>query len=84
MTIAIAICRRRSWGSRSAERSAVAARVKAVKLATRPATMAYGRRASPLALPAKTIGSTGRTQGEIAVTIPATNAIATRTSTSSA
>jgi hypothetical protein len=40
MTMAIAICRRRSSGRWSAERSAAAARVKAVKLATRPATIA--------------------------------------------
>jgi hypothetical protein len=50
--------------------------VNAVKLATSPATIATGLRPPPVALPANTIGRTGRTHGEIAVTIPATNAIA--------
>jgi hypothetical protein len=70
----MATFRRRSSGRPSAERSAVATRVKSVKLQTSPATIAYGRRRSPVAPPAKTMGSTGRTQGEIAVTMPATNA----------
>ena len=73
-TTPIATLRRRSSGSPSAERSAVATSVKSVKLQTSPATIAYGRLLSSLAPPANTIGSTGRTQGESAVTMPATNA----------
>src|SRR5581483_5391124 len=49
------------------------------KQVARPATIANGRRRPPLAPPASTIGSTGRTQGEIAVIRPATNASATAT-----
>ena len=75
----IAMLRRRSSGSPRADRSAVAASVKAVKLATSPATIAKGRRGPPEALPAKTIGRTGRTHGLIAVTMPATKAMPTRT-----
>ena len=59
----------------------MAARVNAVKLTTSPATIANGRRSPPAAPPAKTIGSTGSTHGLIAVTIPATKAIPTRTAT---
>ena len=73
MTTPIAMLRSRSSGRPSAESSAVAASVKAVKLATRPADdRVRPARISRRALPANTIGSTGSTQGEIAVTIPAT------------
>jgi hypothetical protein len=53
--------------------------VKTEKLATSPAMIAYGRRPLPVAPPARTIGSTGRTQGEIAVMMPARKAIPSRT-----
>ena len=52
--------------------------MKTVKLTTMPVTIASGRR--PVAPPARTIGSTGSTHGESAVTIPATNPIAIRIS----
>lgn len=77
-TTAMAIFRRRSPGSPSALKSAVAASVNAVKLTTSPATITRGRLAEPLVLPAKMIGRTGRTHGEIAVTMPATNAMPMR------
>jgi hypothetical protein len=56
--------------------------VKTVKLATRPPTIAYGLRFPPVAPPASTIGNTGSTQGETAVTTPATKATARRSSIS--
>jgi hypothetical protein len=55
--------------------------VKALKLAISPAMIAYGRRPPPVAPPAKRMGSTGRTQGEIAVTKPAANPTRSRTIT---
>ena len=73
-TTAIARFRRRSSGRPRAERSAAAVSVKTVKLTTSPAMMANGLRGPPVAPPASTIGSTGRTHGETAVTIPATKA----------
>ncbi len=73
--------RSRSSGRPSAERSAVAASVNAVNETTRPAITAYGRRLPPPLPPASTTGSTGSTHGESAVTIPATNATAIRSST---
>ena len=41
-----------------------------MKLVTRPATIAYGRRRPPVAPPASRIGSTGSTHGESAVITP--------------
>ena len=81
----MAIVRSRSSGSPRALSSAAPASVNVVNETTRPATMAYGRRRSVLvALPARRIGSTGRTHGEIAVMTPARNATTRRTSTSEA
>ncbi len=72
--------RSRSSGRWSAESSAVAVSVKIVKLTTSPATIAYGCRSFPVVPPARITGSTGSTHGESAVTIPATNATARRSS----
>ena len=65
-----------SCGRPSADRSADADSVNTVKLATRPAMIAYGRRRPPAAPPASTIGSTGSTQGDTAAMTPATKPIA--------
>src|SRR5215210_3171912 len=70
---AIARSRRKSSGSPSASRSDAPATVKTVKLPTSPAMIPYGLR--PDAPPARRIGSTGRTHGEIAVIRPASTAI---------
>jgi hypothetical protein len=50
------------------------ARVKNEKLAIRPTMTRYGRRRSPSAPVARTIGRMGSTHGETAVTSPATKA----------
>ena len=76
---AIAMLRSTSCGSPSAERIDAAASVKRVKLATRPAMIANGRRPEPLAPPASTIGSTGRMHGDTAVITPARKPIPSRT-----
>ena len=55
-TTAIAMFRRRSSGRPRADRSAVAASVKAVNETTIPATIAYGRRELPPLPPARTTG----------------------------
>ena len=73
----IARLRRKSCGSPSCERSHDAKSVKTVKLTTTPATMRSGFR--PEAPPARRIGSTGSTHGEIAVTMPATKPMPRRT-----
>ena len=55
------------------------ARVNSVKVVTRPATIAYGRRrVVELVPPARMIGKTGRTHGVNAVITPAKNAIGIR------
>src|SRR4029450_4882358 len=77
-SIAIARSRRKSSGRPSASSSDAPATVKIVKLPTSPRMITYGGR--PEAPPASRIGSTGRTQGEIAVMRPATNAIPSRIS----
>jgi hypothetical protein len=70
-----------SSGRPRALRSAAPASVKAVNEITRPVTIAYGRsRFVVVVLPARRIGSTGSTQGEIAVMIPARKAMPRRTS----
>ncbi len=61
-------------GSPSWSRIQVANRIETRKVTASPAMIAYGRRRLPLAPPASTIGSTGRTHGEIAVISPATKA----------
>jgi hypothetical protein len=48
----------------------------AKKVRQSPAMIAWGRRPPPLALPAKTIGSTGYAHGEIAVIAPTRKAVA--------
>ena len=60
-----------SWSS-----SHVRNRSEAKKVRQRPAMIACGRRRPPLALPAKTIGSTGYAHGEMAVIAPTRNAVA--------
>ena len=77
---AIARLRRKSAGRPSLSSSHAANSVKTTKLATRPVTIRSGLR--PVAPPASRIGSTGSTQGEIAVTTPARNPIPRRTITS--
>jgi hypothetical protein len=62
--------------------SAEAESVKTVKLRTSPPMIAYGRRLPPEAPPARTIGSTGSTQGETAVMTPAKKLIPSRSTTS--
>jgi len=69
------ILRKASWSS-----SHVPISRKIEKLTTRPAMIANGRRRPPLAEPAKMSGSTGRTQGEIDVMMPARNPIPSRRS----
>ncbi len=50
------------------------AKVKKVKLKTKPRTIPKGLLCPPPTLPDKTIGKTGRIQGDKTVTIPAKNA----------
>ena len=71
--------RSRSAGSPSLLSSQVAKSVKTTKLETRPAMIRSGLR--PDAPPASSTGSTGSTQGEIAVMSPARNPIPSSTST---
>src|SRR5690348_519527 len=75
---AIERLRRKSCGRWSWRSSHVAISVKVAKLTTSPAMIAYGLRRPPVAPPAKRIGSTGNTHGEIAVTMPAAKAIGSR------
>ncbi len=72
---------RKSWGRRSADRTSEPARIKKLKLITRPPTTATGRRRAPRvgrpsdrrpAPATSTTGRTGRMHGEIPATIPAT------------
>ena len=64
--------RRRSWGSPRKLSSELPARVTAEKVRTIPATMPTGRhRPPPMAPPAAKTGTTGKTQGDNPVTIPA-------------
>src|SRR5262249_37418355 len=77
---ASAASRRRSCGRPSRSSSHAPRSRTNEKLATSPPTIARGRRRPPLAEPARRIGSTGSTHGEIAVTTPATNPIPSRTS----
>ena len=69
-----------SSGRPSRRRSQTPNSVKAVKLAMSPAMIANGLRRPPVAPPAKTIGRTGSTHGEIAVMKPAARPIPIRTS----
>ena len=57
-----------------------AKRIETTNVVSRPAMIANGRRRPPLAPPARTMGRTGSTHGEIAVITPARNAIPSRTS----
>ena len=60
------------------------ASVNSVNVATRPATIAYGRRRVPDDVPpARMIGSTGRMHGVNAVISPAANAMGIKTAISS-
>ena len=69
-----------SSGRPSRSSSHAAKSTESVKLTTRPATIAYGRRGPPAAEPASRTGSTGRTHGDSAVIRPATNPMPSRTS----
>jgi hypothetical protein len=68
---AIATFRSRSSGSPSFFSSQTPKSVNAVKLTISPAMIANGLRRLPVAPPAKMIGRTGSTHGEIAVMKPA-------------
>src|ERR1035437_2491318 len=71
---AMAMARSVELGRRRAWMIWTLARVKNEKLAMRPAITRYGRRRSPSAPVASTIGRIGSTHGDTAVTSPATNA----------
>ncbi len=77
---AIARFRRKSSGSPSFFSSQTPKSVNAVKLTISPAMIANGFRRLPVAPPAKMIGSTGSTHGEMAVMNPAARPIPIRTS----
>ena len=78
-TNATATARSASAGMASACTIADSASVKAVKLAAKPASTPSGRARPPPTPPERTIGRTGRMQGERMVTIPETKAKASRT-----
>ena len=68
--ITIAAIRRASGEMPSARTRAVSDSVKAVKLATKPASTPSGRALPPPTLPDSTMGRTGRMHGESTVTSP--------------
>ena len=76
--------RSRSSGRPSRLRSQTPNSVNAEKLTTRPATIANGFLRPPVAPPAKMIGRTGSTHGEMAVMNPAARPMPIRTSMVSA